>query len=497
MRLKLGDPLVRLTGAVPPLPIGTAGADQAAAVTEVPADASPASPVLAELNALLAETTDSAKAVIAAMRNPSRSAPPRSEITLEREFSLRTMPDIADHCIFPQPADWPDDTDRFPVVPMTTMLEIMGDAAQELVPGRVVIGIEQVRALRWLPVAPATHTVIRAVRAGAQGETQRVRVTIEGYATGYVLLADRYPAPPAPDTTPLQGQRPAPVSAGELYADGWMFHGSKFAGVRDIATLADDGITGTVLSLPASGALLDSAGQLIGHWMQVCRTTDQTVLPTGIVAVRWYGPQPPHGDQLDSTTWIREVTDTEMRADAELRGADGRVWCRIDGWTTRRFATDDSIWQVKFHPERHVLSQRAPGGWSLVHERWPDTASRELMMRRYLNAAERADYDRRNPLEQRRWLVGRIAAKDAARRFLWEDGARPVYPCELTVTGPEAGDEIAVHGPFRLPPVAITLSPPDMRGQPYAAAAVGDDRRKPPPGPGALPLGTIDIRKGR
>jgi acyl transferase domain-containing protein len=502
VRLRLGEPLVRLAGAVAPLTQAVSG------VRELPETGDP---MLAELNALLAETAQAAESVVAALRPgpgltsavpvhpaPSSGVPspgvpatasPPAGITLEREFSLRTMPDIADHCIFPQPDGWPDDTDRFPVVPMTTLLEIMGDAALELMPGRVVTGFEQVRALRWVPVAPATHANIRAVPVPSAPDAAgrvRVRVSIKGYATGYVLLSGTYPAAPAADTTPLRGQRPVAVSARELYDDGWMFHGPRFAGVTAIAALADDGIAGTIVSLPARGALLDNVGQLVGHWMQVSRTTDQTVLPSGIRSVRFYGPRPDAGQPVECTGRIRGVADTEMRADAELRGADGRVWCRIEGWTTRRFATDDTIWRVKFHAETNTLSRPAPDGWHVVREDWPDTASRELMMRRYLNAAERAEYERDNPLQQRRWLLGRIAAKDAARRELWARGAGPVYPCELTVTETATGIEVraTVPGSYPVLPVSVIVSPADRPGRPYAAAAAGDSRALPPPDAG-------------
>jgi acyl transferase domain-containing protein len=390
------------------------------------------------------------------------------ELTEATEFSLRTMPDIADHCIFPQAEGWPDDCDRFPVVPMTTLLEVMADAALAVAPGCVVTGFEQVTAARWLTVAPATTARVHAARDGEA----RVRVSIEGYASGRVLVAGAFPVAPSPATAALHGERAAPVSVAELYADRWMFHGPRFAGVADIASLADDGITGTVTSMPARGALLDSAGQLIGHWMQVSRTVDQTVLPTGIRAVRLYGPQPPAGDRLGVVAWIREVTGTEMRADAELRTADGRVWCRIEGWTTRRFATDDAIWRVKFRPESNTLSRTADG-WTVLRERWPDTASRELMMRSYLNSAERARYTQLNPLQQRRWLLGAIAVKDAVRRWLWDRGAGPIYPAEITVEDFGAG--LLVRGPFRAPRVSLAYRPPDGAGRACAVAVAGEE----------------------
>ena len=168
---------------------------------------------------------------------------------------------------------------------------------------------------------------------------------------------------------------------------------------------------------------------------------------------------------------IRQITDTEMRADAELRAGDGRVWCRVEGWVTRRFATDDAIWKVKIGPGNNMLSWLAPGGWCVVRERWPDTASREMIMRRYLNAAERAEYERITARQQRRWLLGRIAVKDAVRQSLWDRGAGAIYPCELTVT--EADGVVDVRGPFRAPPVSVALTRPDRPGRPCAVAVTG------------------------
>jgi hypothetical protein len=392
----------------------------------------------------------------------------QGEIRVEREFSLRTMPEVADHCLILQPDGWPEDSDRFPVVPLTALLEIMSEAALELAPGRLVTGFQQVRAMRWLTVAPPTRTAVRA--AWVRPDDGLVRVTIEGFASGYVLLADRYPAAPPPDETPLRDRRSPPLSARELYADRWMFHGPRFAGVASVSALAADGITGSVLSMPTRGALLDSVGQIIGHWTQMVPSTDQNVLPTGIGAVRRFGPQPPAGQPLEVVAWIRELTDTEMRADAEVRDASGRVWCRVEGWTTRRFSTDEAIVNARRSPAGHGLSVLGPDGWTVAFERWQDMASRELVMRLYLNAAERAEYERLPPAGQRRWLLGRIAVKDAVRRLLWDRGAGPVFPAELTVAESAAG--MRVLGPFAAPPVSLALSP-DAPGRPYAAAIAG------------------------
>ena len=468
VRLDLGTPLVRLNGSAPQIKAAqiTAAQTTAAQITAAQVTGSDAppietnliesggNPVLAELGVALQEATESARRIVAAWQSaaplPTTTAPPAPTMppaprrsSVERTFSLDTLPYVRDHCLLLQPEGWADDSDRFPVVPLTSMLELMADAARDLVPGRTVVGFDQIRAMRWLVVAPATTTTVTAIEEGPNN----VRVTIEGYSSGTVLLADTYPVPPRTADLPLTGERIPPVTAAQLYDDRWMFHGPLFAGVAEVTSFADDGIRGVLRPLPTPGALLDSAGQLIGHWMQVGVESDRTVFPVSVDAIRLFGPQPPAPVPVACTANITGLTDTEMRADATLRTPDGGTWCQIDGWTTRRFATDDVIWKLKFNPEVAGVGESQLGGWCLVGERWPGTASRELMMRRYLNAAERAEYEGLNARRQRQWLLGRIAAKDAVRQWLWDRGHGPVFPCEITVSNDPTGQP-RIAGPF-------------------------------------------------
>jgi hypothetical protein len=161
-----------------------------------------------------------------------------------------------------------------------------------------------------------------------------------------------------------------------------------------------------------------------------------------------------------------------MRADAELRTGDGQVWCQIEGWTTRRFATNEAIWNVKLQPGINTLARLCPGGWNAVREAWPDMASRDLIMRRYLNASERAHYERLTPRQQREWLLRAMAAKDAVRRWLWDRGCGPVYPAEVTVQ--DAGAGVRVSGPFRAPQVSVASRLPPGAAAGGAIAIVGD-----------------------
>ncbi|WP_369009191.1 acyltransferase domain-containing protein [Actinomadura sp. BRA 177] len=440
MRLDLGTPLVRLDGAVEPITL-TPG------VPALPAD----DPVLAELEALLNDATTGAQSVLEALGGGSSGvvageSPEAAELSVSRVFSVEAMPQLADHCLVPQAPGWPDLSDRFPIVPLATLVEVMAGTARELLPDMVVVGFEDVRTVRWLVANPPTTVDIRAYLVDDGDRPRRVKVVIPDYADGTVLLAEHYPMPPAPDRTPLTIEGPPIVTAERLYEERWMFHGPLFRGISEITALAEDGVHAVLTALPTPGALMDSAGQLCAHWIQVYGDTNQTVFPVGIERVLLYGPLPSAGERLETTIWNQSLTDTTMRCSAEMLHENGTVWARIDGWTTHRFYTDEALWRMKFTPEVSGTGEPQPGNWTVARKRWDGTASRDLLMRQYLCAEERAEYDALPPVAQGPWLLGRIAAKDAVRDHLWRNGHGPLFPAELTIhEGP------TVTGPFDEP----------------------------------------------
>ncbi|HJT04991.1 MAG TPA: beta-ketoacyl synthase N-terminal-like domain-containing protein, partial [Pseudonocardiaceae bacterium] len=135
--LDLGAPLVRLGDTVAAL-MPTRGAAALPAQRAITRH-----PLLAEFDAALQDATAAATDVVDAWARTT----PRQASTM-RTLSLATTPELIDHCFYRQPDGWPEPADRYPVVPLTTMLELMADAARDLVPGRVVVGVKEVRALR-------------------------------------------------------------------------------------------------------------------------------------------------------------------------------------------------------------------------------------------------------------------------------------------------------------------------------------------------------------
>ncbi|MEN3614212.1 beta-ketoacyl synthase N-terminal-like domain-containing protein [Plantactinospora sp. ZYX-F-223] len=475
MRLDLGGPLVRLgEGAdkllgvsVPAestgLPDGTgrpsatngpnamaggsgpvAGKGTAAGATQGPV-ALPRSPALATLDTLAEHS--SAAAELASLlcdatevgvtdggtRHP-RLPPPQVHRTVLR-VALDTMPYLRDHCFFAQPDDWPDPADRWPVVPATTVVQHMMDAAEQAIPGFRVVGVRDARFNRWLIAAPPQDVEI-TVRPVGPG---RLAVTFGGYARSTLEVAPDYPAdPPAVWRHDPATERPPRISAEQMYAERLMFHGPLFHGVTKVHALGDMHVRGVVTAPVPPGALLDNALQLIGNWLITTQPSRTVALPVELGHVRFFGPPPAPGTAFDCVARVRAIDDARLVADTQL-SIDGRVWAQVDGCVDRRFDSHRTARLAERFPERHPMSLRQPEGWTMAFDYWTDLVTRGLAARGILGASGYADYERQPPKARQQWLLGRIAVKDAVRFQLWDDGHTDVYPIELTVTNEPNG----------------------------------------------------------
>ncbi|MGW7383567.1 beta-ketoacyl synthase N-terminal-like domain-containing protein [Streptomyces sp. NPDC054794] len=373
------------------------------------------------------------------------------------QVSPDTMPHLLDHCFFPQRPGWPDVADRWPVVPATTIVRHMTDAAEQAVPGMRAIAVHDARFDRWLTATPAVDVPVTVRRTPE--DPNRVAVSFGPTARAVVELAATHPAPPPPRRPDPAGRERTPDhTAAQLYAERWMFHGPAFQGVTELSAIGDAHVRGVITTPEAPGALLDNVGQLLGYWIMATRTERTVVFPVGMRRMRFHGPHPAPGTEVECLVRITSLTDTVLEADVELTVA-GRVWAELTGWQDRRFDNDPYTRPVERFPERNTLSEARPGGWSLLHERWPDLASRELIMRNSLGGAERAEYAAHAPRGRRQWLLGRIAAKDAVRRWLWEHGEGPVYPAELRVHNDDMGRPYVTGVNGRtLPPLDVSLA---------------------------------------
>jgi len=393
------------------------------------------SPLAAELSLLLKDTADTAAELLMMRRPVPSPAPKRLDAVLR--VSIDTMPYLLDHCFFQQRPGWPDHVDSWPVVPATTVIGHLMAFAEQAAPGRRAVAVHDVRLSQWITAIPAVDVPVSVVPAG----DDRVLASFDGYSRAVVELASVFPSQ-TPEPWTFTDERTPDLTARELYDERWMFHGPRFQGVRELTAIGAKHVRARLVTPAAPGALLDNVGQVLGYWIMASLPDRTTVFPVAISRIRFHGDHPAAGEELECLVRITSVTDTALTADMQLVRR-GRVWAEFDGWADRRFDSDPNIRANDRAPGRHTLSTVEDGGWTRVHERWPDLATRELIMRNQLGSGEREQYDRQSPRAKRQWLLGRIAAKDAVRRWLWDHGESEVFPAELLLRD---NDIVGVHG---------------------------------------------------
>lgn len=442
MQLALGVPLVRLDS---PL-------DAVAAEPELPVD----DPVLAECGALLKAAKRAGLEILDAWQRRGDSAPPTlpTPASPEREspeasrtlsLSVDSHPYLVDHCFFRQPPGWPEMADRYPVVPLTMTLQLMEQTAVELMPDRIVVGLENVRAYKWIAVEPPAEVTITATRRDAE----RIDVKVHGYAEGTVLLADRYPPSPLSAVPVLKDVQIPPICAQELYDDRWMFHGPEYQGITALTAIGSDGIQGTITAGPAPGALLDNAGQLFGFWVMLNTEIDRLAMPVKVAKITYHAPVPTAGTASECVVRINRIRKRDVRCDMVLESG-GRVWATIDGWEDWRFETDDRLWPIMRYPERHLYGDILEDGVCVVRSSKRSAGSTDYLSRRFLSAAERVAFEQLDEQQVHPWLSGRIAAKDAARHYCRNHGYGERFPAEITVSNDPEGRPL-ISGPWSEP----------------------------------------------
>jgi hypothetical protein len=338
------------------------------------------------------------------------------------------MPETLDHTVYPQPPDWPDVSDRFPIVAMTTQIQLLQDITADFAGGREVVEVFGIRNFRWLDLSDPLDLKITVTPKGDDVLT----ISLGGYCRANIRVGT-FDAPPAHDPPPLTAERPTQHSAQDLWDLRLMFHGPLFQGIDAIGPIGDDGMQGQFTHLETPGSLLDNLGKLIAYWVIDKGGIGEGALPVGVERIRFHGPPPEPGTPIHCDIRVVELQRDLVRADGVLVLPDGTVWCRVDGWASLVFHLDEQLEPLYHAPDRFQAVEPQPGDWHVVRERWPTGPGRDLTARRFTNRAERRTYDGRNLVEQRRWLLETIAAKDAVRHWLATVHGVPAYPVEVSL----------------------------------------------------------------
>jgi acyl transferase domain-containing protein/phosphopantetheinyl transferase len=439
--LKLGVPLLRVKTPLSWRPRPALGAAEPAGLAALSAS----DPVERLLSATLADIDRNSRDLLALWREHRRTRPhPESAVSATPLLAHRetrrldldsTIPWVDDHALYPQRTAWPVRADRHPVVPMTMEIMMLVDAVEGALPGRRVTGVRAVEAYNWLVVSsPVDVEIVLNAR-----DAETVQAEITGYFRAELSLADTGVAPWVPAA--LVRSRAPRITASQLYAERWMFHGPAYQGVRALSAIGDNGIDGVLVSPVGQGALLDNMGQLAGYWVME-QPENCLAMPIGLEGIRFFGDRPQIGEVFDAQVRVRELDALNCVTDHLLRDNSGQVRVEIRGWRTRRYQMDERFWLASRQLEHTMVSHPLADGMVLFDDQYDTAILRDYLARRYLSAPEMAVYETLSPRRRRAWLNGRVAAKDAVRHFLWQHGAGPLHPKECRIENLDSGQPV-------------------------------------------------------
>lgn len=377
-----------------------------------------------------------------------------------------------------------------PVVPFTVSMEMLAEAAATLLPGRVVVGVKDVRGYQWIALDDGPVTLCLVARGDPTGDCREVKVELRRLAAGddaatqagtcvaegTVTLADAYPAPQVAAEFTMHAERTCPQDTSELY-QGRMFHGPRFQGVVSLDRQGADGIQATMAILPRSDLfagtpdpalitdpqLLDAAGQLVGFWAHEHHDRGFAFFPFALEELHLFGPPPPTGTAVTGRARISPAGDQQLRSDIDLIGPDGHLLARLIGWASYRVGLAGPLSRLVGIPRETTLAEP----WAALTDRLaaPDAVAccrvddiplslhggigQRALAHLVLSRHERAAWSSLPGPERARseWLLGRVAAKDAVRTFLRSTSDVTLCPADVEIVEDPHGRLLAA-GPW-------------------------------------------------
>jgi phosphopantetheine--protein transferase-like protein len=404
---------------------------------------------------------------------------PGNEVVVIRRLDVREDLFLRDHTIGGQVSRYSPELTALPVLPLAVSVEMLVEAASLLCPNKILIGMKQVVASRWVVVekdyvevelrARLTHSALHEIEIlvemieveDPKGETSRKP---EAIIRGTVIFGHDYPKPEEGRKL-LINNRPSKCSPNQYYRE-IMFHGPRFQSIAKINHVGTNGIETIARVLPKDTLfhsipspqflldplLVDAAGQSVGFWAAEELERGFVVFPTGFESLRIYGAPPACGAEMKVHTTSLLLEDGRIKSDINFETLSGHPWISFQGWHDKRFDFPRSFVQFVLSPTDHLLAER----WDALHELvpmdrfvccrlnglpqavlnaqpgsiWPRAWARII-----LSPREQATWHTLRVPEKRRreWLIGRLVAKDSVRLYLKERYGVQLCPADIEI----------------------------------------------------------------
>lgn len=386
-----------------------------------------------------------------------------------------------------------------PVVPLTFSMEILAGGGSLLFPGRLLTGMKEVRAYRWIGLDNGSRTLqVHAKMKGANEAHVRISdadpldptVIRPGMPLieGTMVFGERYPAPSAPMELKLEKERPSRWAGKDLY-EGFMFHGPTLQAVERMELWGENGATATLKAMPleplfkefppdggflSDPVVLDAAGQAIAYWTSDHLETGFHIFPFRLEELTLYGPCMRHPERAECRAAIALEGDSQVRSDIDIIDGTGFLRLRLKGWWDRRFDMPEQFYRLRSSitgnmvstPVTGLFERAGVGVYCCVLEGLTqdfleshDRIWERVFTRLILSGAELADFAKMTGVAKRRqeWLLGRAAAKDAVRMLSAEKYGRDIYPADIVTSKDSSGRPFveSAEGIGELPLISI------------------------------------------
>ncbi|NTU64773.1 MAG: 4'-phosphopantetheinyl transferase superfamily protein, partial [Chloroflexi bacterium] len=433
--------------------------------------ARPTAVTVAEVNALL--QLPFIRQIVS--HTPGRELVAVCDIDLEEDLFLK------EHTLAGRISMTDENLIGLPVMPLTVSMEILAEAAFRLQPQRVVVGMRDVRAYRWLTVDEdrlRLHVTALLVTPDEVNVQLREADAIDPsrpkpglpVIEAVVIFGDTYPRGETIESFDLHEARASKWRTGAMYDRTGMFHGPLFQWVTSMERTSADGAIATFSAQPnhtffrsnpqpaflIDPVLLDAMGQVVGYWTGDQFQRGLSVFPFKLERLDLHSPPLVAGEEARCYLRVNFVDDEWIRSDIDVIRSDGTLLARMNQWEDRRLDLPRRVYDFRIAPHEVLLSDDWSATLPVSHQLRACRISRlpedlfeahgaiwlRVLAYMILNRRERQTWRELNAASSKRrrdWLLGRIAAKDAVRLLLKEQWGLMLCPADIEITSAASG----------------------------------------------------------
>jgi phosphopantetheinyl transferase len=304
--------------------------------------------------------------------------------------------------------------------------------------------------------------------------------------------------PPPPPGRRLAGPTNETGQSPERYRRELVFQGPSFRGFERARRLTREGIEASVVVPPrdrlfagdaapllaTAANLMDASGQAIARWAVDYQTRWDGIYPF-FTQYEQFAPLPAPGERLRCVALVQD-DGSVVAGDVEFQREDGTVLFRYIDFRQRRFPMTAEIAAcVRTYDVDYEFSRPFDAGVGfrgrLLDGGYHDIVRPEraifllAIAHTVLTEREREAWRTLPPAGPRRarWLMGRVAAKEAVQRWAEEQYGRSLSPIEIEIGADERGKPVVSFVDR-----AGSIAPPELsisHGDTMAVAVVATD----------------------